>query len=130
MKIYGREYRFRLSVSAAMEITAMCPEKKLEKLEALVNKGTIEALDVICTIAEIESRAYEQAKAFETGESPQPHLTREIAQSLDFKQIKQLTKEVMEAFHSDGKQTVEVDAEAAKKKAETAESEEPPSGSE
>lgn len=129
MKIYGREYGFRLSVGAAMELATLCPDKKLERMEEIVNAGTIEALDVMCTLAEIESRAYEQAKAFETGESPQPHLTREMARSLDFVQIKQIAKEAMEAFHADGKQTVEVDAEAVKKKEETARNEEQPSGS-
>lgn len=128
MKIYGREYGFRLSVGAAMEIAELCPDKKLEKMEELLNAGTIEALDVMCTIAEIESRAYEQAKAFETGETPQPHLTREMARSLDLRQINQISQEAMEAFHADGKQTVEVDAEASKKKEETAGSEEQPSG--
>ena len=116
MKIYGREYGFRLSVGAAMEIAELCPGKSLERIEEIMNGSTLESLDFICAMAEIESRAYEQARSFETGDTPKTHLTKEMVRSLDFSTITKLSEEVNGAFFADAKPTVEVDADAVKKK--------------
>lgn len=129
MNIFGREYGFRLSVGAAMEISALCPDKKLENIDKLLVGEPLEIMDKVFEIAEIESRAFEQARAFETGEEIRPHFQKEIGKNLDFAQFTELSQEVQEAFRMDMKPTVEVDPEAAKKKEETAGSEEQPSGS-
>lgn len=109
MKLYGKEYGFRFSVGAAMEIAKRCPEEKLEKLTDLMNAGTAQSMELLCALAEQCSLAYEQAKAFETGAPPAQHLTQEMARSLDFAQLSALTEEVMSAFSADGKTTVELD---------------------
>lgn len=116
MKIYGREYGFRFSVAAATEIAQYCPEKKLEKIEDLLNGDAAAAMNFICIMAAIESKAYEQAVAFETGENPKPHLTSDMARSLTMEQFGELSQEVKEAFYGDSKPTVEVDEDAVKKK--------------
>lgn len=116
MKIFGVEYGFRFSVGAAMEIAKHCPEQRLEKLTDMMNAGTAQSIELLCALAEQCSLAYEQAKAFETGEAPRQHLTQELARSLDFAQLSELMREVMAAFSTDGKTTVEL--EPAKKNEE------------
>ena len=116
MKIYGREYGFRLSVGAAMEIAALCPEGKLEKIDKLLEKDPLESIPFVSKIAEIESKAFEEAIAFEKGNPPRPHFTKEMGLALTMEEFRELTNAAMEAFHGDAKPTVEVDADAVKKK--------------
>jgi len=118
MKIFGVEYGFRFSVGAAMEIAKYCPGEKLENLTDLMNEGSAKSIELICKLAEQCSIAFEQAKAFESGEAPRQHLTREMALSLEFGQMGELMKEVMAAFSADGKTTVELASEPAKKNEE------------
>lgn len=114
MHAFGTDYGFRFSVGAAMEIAKKCPDGKIENLTQILNGGTAESLDVLCTLAEQASLAYEQAKAFESGESVGRHLTKEMALALDFAQLAKLNEEVTKALGADGTTTVEV--EKSKKK--------------
>lgn len=120
MKLYGREYGFRFSVGAALEMAKLCPNGKIENLTKLLDGANAQSMDAMCALAEQCSLAYEQAKAFETGAQPAQHMTREMALSLDFAQLGALMEEVMAAFYGDAKTTVAVE-ESKKKEAAAAE---------
>lgn len=121
MLIYGKEYGFRFTVGASIKIAKLCPEGKLENLEAILNAPTAEALESIAKMAVIMNEGYRMQKAFSADvtvpdfDAAGPALTEELILSLDANQMEELTKSLLSVQKNDSKTTVGV--APAKKKA-------------
>ncbi len=115
MRIYNREYRFRLTIGAAAELSKICPENDIGKIQTMLQKDYGTNVEFTAEMAEIMSRAHEMAAQFESGEKPVEKnteaLTKEMVLALEPKVYYELQKEVYEAFAQGAKTTVEVEPE-------------------
>ena len=83
MEINGREYGFRLTAGAAMDISDKCPGKDLKNFAALLDGSVGPTLEGRATFICALSRGEEEARAFEEpGYKPAP-LTPEMLRVLD-----------------------------------------------
>lgn len=115
MQIYGNEYGFRFTVGAMLDLARLCPEGKIENLEALLGGSDADALEITCKMALALSRANDLAMRFEGAENDRPPLTMDMLLSLDCKSLAALKDELARVMKADGKPSVEV--APAKKKA-------------
>lgn len=116
MKIYGRDYGFKMTVGASVEISEMCPDGDIKNigqlLEGRFSQVSRTGAEFICAL----SRGFEAAKSFEEpGYKPAP-LTVELLMTLDQETFTETQLEAMRAFKNDKQGTVE--AEPAKKNEE------------
>ena len=116
MIIYGREYKFFLTIGASVEIAELCPGGDIKRIGEVLNteKPLGENIGVISGIVCALSKGAEVKKAFENvGYVPEP-ITKEISYSLDNNTYNELVSEAFAAYIG-GKQTsVEVEPEPAK----------------
>ena len=98
MEIYGRDYRFRLTVGAACDIAAHCPGGELGKFRELLLGDVQHATEGRAAFLCAMSRGEEEARAFEEpGYRPQP-LSPELLRTLDMATFNALLAEASEAF--------------------------------
>lgn len=116
MLIHGKERKFKLTVGAAIEIAALCPDKDLRNIGAVLDDtATIaERTDLTAGIIVALNRGYEQARSYEEPGYAADPITRDEILSLDMKALVSLRGEAFAAFLADSQVTVE--AEPAKKK--------------
>lgn len=99
MEIYGREYRFRLTVGAACDIADRCPGGELKNFRELIAGGALGAVTdgriaFVCAL----SAGDEEARAFETpGREPKP-LTPQLLRTLSLNDFTAVLAEATEAF--------------------------------
>lgn len=119
MEIYGRDYRFKLTVGAACEIAEHCPGGELKRIRELIEGPIREATEGRAAFLCALSRGYEEARAYEEpGYQPMP-LTPELLRTLDMESASRLLAEGMVAFASGAK--TEVGVAPAKKNGERTE---------
>ena len=115
MRIYNREYRFRLTIGAAAELSEICPNKDIGKIQEMLQKDYGTNVEFTAKMAAIMSKAHEMAARFESGEKPEEKnsepLSKEMVLALEPKVYYELQKEVYEAFAQGAKTTVEVEPE-------------------
>ena len=104
MELYGREYKFRLTVGAACDIAERCGGDLKHYSELLSNESFAGASEgraaFICAL----SRGEEEARSFEEpGYRPEP-LTPELLRTLDIATVGEVLGEAISAF-ADGLQT-------------------------
>lgn len=109
MKLYGRDYGFRLTVGAACELAQRCPGGELKNVMELVRGPLVSATEgrtaLICAL----SRGCEEARSFEEpGYQPSP-LTPELLRTLDPATFAAVFAEAMTAFTGDAKTEVEIE---------------------
>lgn len=113
MKLFDKEYGFKLTVGASAELAKACPEGDMNRLDEVLDGAYSGTIDGASKFLLALSRGYEQARAFEEiGYKPQP-LTEELIAAMDFDQFAEALREAGAAFRRDGAPTVE--AESAKK---------------
>lgn len=99
MKIYGKEYHFKLTVEAACEIAERCPGGELRNVKEIIT-GTGSHAETIRQRTELIlslSRGYAEAHRFEKGEDS-PVLTAELLKSLSPATFGDIFSEACEAF--------------------------------
>lgn len=115
MKIYGKEYRFRLTIGASAEISKLCPDGDLAKIQSMLMKDYGKNIEFTAKMAAIMSKGYEMAARFEAGEPTDEKtiapLTEEMVYSLPPKEYYQLQNEVYTSFAKDVEPTVETEPE-------------------
>lgn len=122
MLIHGKEYGFRFTVGASIKIAKLCPEGKIENMDAMLNAPIAELLEFLAKMAVIMNEGYRMQKAFAADvtapdfEAGGAAVTEELILSLDTNQMKELTETLLSMQKKDSKTTVE--AVSAKKKAE------------
>lgn len=115
MKLNGREYGFKLTAGAAMDIADLCPGKDLRNFAALLDGSAGPIMEgraaYICAL----SRGYEEAKAFEEhGYKPDP-LTPALLRVVDIAAFNDALSEAAAAFR-EGLETT-INAKAKKNEA-------------
>lgn len=109
MEVYGREYKFRLTVGAACDIADRCPDGKLQNFaQLLAGSGYVSATEGRSAFLCALSRGEEEARAFEEpGYEPKP-LTPQLLRTLDMQTYSDLLGEATEAFAAGLQTTVGV----------------------
>lgn len=109
MTIYGREYGFKLTVGASVDIADLCPDGDLKRLREVIYGGVSKTLTGTSGFVCAMSRGYEEARSFEEpGYVPSP-ITPALLRSLDMETFRQAVTEAMTAFVGDQQTTVEVE---------------------
>lgn len=120
MEIYGREYRFRLTVGAACDIADRCPGGELKNFRELIAGGALGAVTdgriaFVCAL----SAGDEEARSFEEPGYEPKALTPQILRTLSLNGFTEVLAEATEAFAA-GLET-SVGVKPAKKNGEGAE---------
>lgn len=110
MEIGGREYAFKLTAGAAMDISDKCPGKDLKNFTSLLDGSAGPTLEgraaFICAL----SRGAEELRAFEEpGYKPAP-LTPELLRIVDLAVFSEALEEAVAAFKEGLETTVAVKA--------------------
>ena len=99
MRIYGKEYGFKLTVGAGCEIAERCPGGELKNVRSIITGGGSHGETVQQRTELILSlnRGWAEARKFETGEDA-PVLTAELLRSLSPAAFGEAFTEAVEAF--------------------------------
>ena len=108
MVVNGKERKFRLTVGAAAEISDLCPEGDLNRLdEVLSGVSTAKALRTAAKVIVALNKAYEESENPEA-EKPDTLTVREVL-ALDIAVFQELEDEAVLAFNADKKTEVELE---------------------
>ncbi len=122
MKIYGKDYQFRLTIGASAELSKLCPDGDIAKIQSMLAKDYGTNIAFTAKMAAIMSKGYEMAMRFEAGEHVNEKeitsLTEEMGVALPPKEYYQLQNEVYASFAKDVNTTVETEPEKKNKKSE------------
>lgn len=116
MEIHGKNRKFMLTVGAAIEIAALCPDGDIRKVGEIIGgtnafgKMSTLTADIICAL----SKGYEQSKAYEENTPLEEPLSRAEVLSLKTEDFIALRNEAFAAFIADS--TISVEAEQNTKK--------------
>ena len=120
MKIYGKDYQFRLTIGASAELSKLCPDGDIAKIQSMLAKDYGTNIAFTAKMAAIMSKGYEMAMRFEAGEHVNEKeitsLTEEMVLALPPKEYYQLQNEVYASFAKDVNTTVETEPEKKNKK--------------
>ena len=116
MKLGNREYGFVFTVGTSIEISKLCPNGDIEKMETVLNHGTFEQrMKLIATMAHSMSKAFENKKHKEDETyQPQP-LTVEEIYDFSMTQFNDLVNEIMAVANEDKKPSIETEEIKTKK---------------
>lgn len=108
MKIGNKEYGFRLTVGASVQIAKLCPNGDIARISEAVGTQYDKQAEVLAQIVSALSNGYAAAEAFEGRKANR--LSVDDVLSVDPKTFEELTKEAFAAFGADVKGEVEVSA--------------------
>lgn len=118
MRIYGKDYHFRLTVGASVKLARLCPEDDITKIGQVMSGSYPQMVETTAKMAAIMSEADELARRYEAGLTADPAaihpLTEGMVLSLSDADFLALQREVFEAYRGDAKP--EVEEEPVKKK--------------
>ena len=118
MIIHGKEREFLFSIGAYAELSEMCPEEDLSKIDKLFLERSIPVLmPTMAKMAVILNTAAEENAAFNGKESKDPLTIKEVM-AIPASQWVELQTAIMEAFSQGNKVSVHI--EENQKKTETA----------
>lgn len=106
MKIGNKEYGFRLTVGASVQIAKLCPEGDISRIAEAVGTNYGKQAEVLAQIVSALSNGYAAAEAFEGRKANR--LSVEDVLSVDPKTFEELTKEAFSVFGTDVKGEIEV----------------------
>lgn len=107
MKIKEKEYGFRLTVGASIQIAKLCPNGDLSRIGEAVGSGYGTQAEVTARIIVALNNGYAAAEAFEGRKAER--LTLEDVLALSPKIFGELSTEAMRAFLNDVDGEIEVD---------------------
>lgn len=105
MVVFGKERHFLLTVGAAAEISALCPDGDLGRIGEILGANYDTSILSIAKVIVALNKGYEQRQKFETGEAGEP-LTVEMVLALDMQDLAVLQRDALRAFTRDTKTTV------------------------
>lgn len=114
MEIYGREIRFRRTVSATCEIADLCPGGDISNIEQALQGTTRQVFHFQAAFIAALSKGYEDAAQFEDRDHVKQPISVDELTTLSLDEFTELFGEAAAVFADDGKTTV--DAKPAKKK--------------
>lgn len=112
MKIYGKEYGFRLDVKGQADIAKLCPGGDIRRFNEIFKGGVSAAMiETVARVCVIMSEGYERRRCFEDLDHTFDPLTLDIAMSLDNAEFEQMQSEAMACYGADSTPTVETEPE-------------------
>lgn len=116
MKIGNREYGFKLTVGASVQIAKLCPDGDLSKIGKAVGNGYGEQAEVMAKMIVALNNGYASAEEFEGRKAHR--LTLENVLSLSPGVFAELSQEAIRAFTGDIDGELEVETDSKKAGAE------------
>lgn len=113
MKIYNKEVGFALTVGASIEISKLCPDNDITRIDEVLGSDYVRNLETTVKMILLMNKAYVSVEKLEGREADQ--ITEEEVFSLTPKMITEVTKAMMEAFKGDSKGEVEVEVKNGEK---------------
>ena len=113
MTIYNKEVGFALTVGASIEISKLCPDNDITRIDVVLGSDYVKNLETTVEMILIMNRAYVAVEKMEGREADE--ITREEILTLTPKKINEVTKAMMDAFRSDSKGEVEVESKNGEK---------------
>lgn len=106
MNIGNKNYGFKLTIGASVQIAKLCPDGDLGMIAEAVGNGYGQQAETLAKIITILSNGYAAAEAFEGREANR--LTLDDVLALDPQTFQAVTKEAFAAFGIDAKGEIEV----------------------
>lgn len=113
MKIYNKEVGFALTVGASLEISKLCPDNDITKIDAVLGSDYVKNLETTVEMFLIMNRAFVAVEKMEGREADE--ITREEILTLTPRKLNEVTKAMMEAFRDDSKGEIEVESKNGEK---------------
>lgn len=114
MKIYKKEVGFALTVGASIEISKLCPDNDITRIDEVLGiQDYVKNLETIVEMFLIMNRAFVAVEKMEGREADE--ITREEILTLTPRKLGEVTKAMMDAFKSDSKGEVEVESKNGEK---------------
>ena len=113
MKIYNKEVGFAMTVGASLEISKLCPDNDITKIDAVLGSDYVKNLETTVEMFLIMNRAFVAVEKMEGREADE--ITREEILTLSPRKLNEVTKQMMEAFKNDSKGEVEVESKNGEK---------------
>lgn len=112
MKIYGKEYGFRLDVKAQADISKLCPGGDIQRFNDIFKGGMkAETFETVARVCVIMSESFERRRCFEDLNHKFEPLTLDIVMSLDNDEFDQIQREALASYGRDTTPTVETEPE-------------------
>jgi len=113
MKIYNKEVGFALTVGASIEISKLCPDNDITKIDAVLGSDYVKNLETTVEMFLIMNRAFVAVEKMEGREADE--ITREEILTLTPRKLNEVTRAMMEAFKSDSKGELEIESKNGEK---------------
>lgn len=113
MKIYNKEVGFALTVGASIEISKLCPDNDITRIDEVLGSNYVRNLETTVKMILIMNKAFVAVEKMEGREADL--VTEEEILSLTPRKISEVTQAMMDAFKSDSKGEVEVESKNGEK---------------
>ncbi len=113
MKIYNKEVGFALTVGASIEISKLCPDNDITRIDEVLGSDYVKNLETTVQMILIMNRAFVSVAKMEGREADS--VTEEEILTLAPKKIAEVTQAMMEAFKGDSKGEVDVEVKNGEK---------------
>ena len=110
MNINGKEYGFKLTVGASVQIARLCPEGDISRIAEAVGKGYGEQAETMAKLVVALNGGYVAAEEFEGRKANR--LTLDNVLSLTPTIFTELSQEAFKAFLGDAKGEIEIEKKA------------------
>ena len=107
MKIHNKEVGFALTVGASIEISKLCPDNDITRIDEVLGSDYVKNLETTVKMILIMNKAFVGVERMEGREAPL--ITEEEVLLLTPKKITELTKAMMDAFRDDSRGELEVE---------------------
>ena len=112
MKINGKEVKMRYSVRARLNIAALCPDKKFERIGDLFGNTEEESVEALIKVGQLLNSEYERNAKRERGEATNPDenyavFTADDIYSLSIPELNEFDDMVTKTIFGDSTTTVE-----------------------
>ena len=107
MNIKGKEYGFKLTVGASIQIAKLCPNGDLARIAEAVGNGYGQQADTMAKFVEALSNGYAAAEEFEGRKANR--LSYESVLALSPTLFSEVCNEAFKAFGADAKGEIEVE---------------------
>lgn len=113
MKIYNKEVGFALTVGASIEISKLCPDNDITRIDEVLGSDYVRNLETTVKMILLMNKAFVNVEKLEGREADQ--ITEEEVLSLTPRKISEVTQAMMDAFKSDSKGEIEVESKNVEK---------------
>ena len=108
MQIYNKEVGFALTVGASIEISKLCPDNDITRIDEVLGSDYVQNLETTVKMILIMNNAFVSVERLEGRKADS--ITEEEVLSLTPRKITEVTKAMMDAFKNDSKGEVEVES--------------------